>query len=383
MDKVSLFYKFIKDRPQLFENSHDIFMPRELVESILNNVDITGSILVLFNVEFVISLVHTYKVPPEMITLYSDHKNKDKIAQSLGCKVIKKVKNGMKFRNVIGNPPYQSGNGESGGRHSLWRKFVNDAFSHVIKDGNVAIVCPQFPYRAKDLGKYFKNNTPLVLYNDVSKYFPGVGSSIKYWIVKEGKHSVDFIVDGIVWNHGLTKDPTIHSLASSILSKVAQFPRFECKQDRGYSSTQFRNDPNEYFETPQGKSTYPIRHASTVKVCYVSAPTEGHYKNKVMMTFSGYPNFEYYDGSTNPISSCYQMSGYIEVTNETEGLSLIALYSTKLYRFLSSLGKAGLRGVGSYSLPKLDLNKAWTDAEVYQHFSLTEQEIEYVNNTIK
>jgi type I restriction-modification system DNA methylase subunit len=30
----------------------------------------------------------------------------------------------MKFDVIVGNPPYQSGNGESGGKHSLWRKFV-------------------------------------------------------------------------------------------------------------------------------------------------------------------------------------------------------------------------------------------------------------------
>lgn len=109
MDKVELFYKFIKDRPQLFHGSHDIFTPRPLVESILNNIDLTGPILVLFNIEFVISLVHTYKVSPEMITLYSDHNNKEKIAKSLGCKVVKDIKNNMKFRVAIINPPYTNG----------------------------------------------------------------------------------------------------------------------------------------------------------------------------------------------------------------------------------------------------------------------------------
>jgi len=34
----------------------------------------------------------------------------------------------MKFDIVIGNPPYQSGNGEKGGKHSLWRKFVKKIF---------------------------------------------------------------------------------------------------------------------------------------------------------------------------------------------------------------------------------------------------------------
>ena len=289
----------------------------------------------------------------------------------------------MKFDIVIGNPPYQSGNGEKGGKHSLWRKFVKKSFELVNDNGYVAMVCPGFPYQANDLGKYFTKNTPVVLDNDVSGYFPGIGSEIKYWVVQQGKHNIPFVVDGKIWSHGLTANPTVDPLVISIINKVNKFPKFECIQDKGYNSTQFKNDATDYFETPRGKSCYPIRHASTIKVCYVSSPTAGHNLNKVMMTFSGYPDFEYYDGTTNPISSCYQMSGYIEVTDQLEGEALIKLYKSKFYTFLSSLNGAGMKGVENYCLPKLDLTKKWTDADLYKHFKLTQDEITCVHsNTI-
>ena len=289
----------------------------------------------------------------------------------------------MKFDVVVGNPPYQSGNGEKGGKHSLWRKFVKKGFNLVRKNGFISFVCPGFPYQANDLSDKFTKNTPLVLINDASHHFPGVGSDIKYWIVKEGKHNLPFFVDGQLWTNGLADDPTKDPMMISIQKKVDRFPKFQCQQDKGYNSTQLKNDDKDYFETPTGNSIYPIRHASTIKVCYVSKPTECHNINKVMMTFSGYPDFEYYDGTTNPMSSCYQMSGYIKVADEIEGQALINLYKTKLYTFLSDRSGAGMKGVGNYSLPIVDLKKSWSDATLYQHFGLSPAEIDHVENEIK
>ena len=289
---------------------------------------------------------------------------------------------GMKFDVVIGNPPYRSQN-EKGGKHSLWRKFVKKSFELLADDGYVAMVCPGFPYQASDLASCFTKNTPCLLVNDATQHFPGVGSEIKYWIVRQGKHEQPFIVDGQIWEHGLAADPTADPLIISIKSKMSGLPLFECKQDRGYNSTQYKNDDADYFEKPRGTSIYPIRHASTVKICYVSRPTECHNKNKVMMTFSGYPDFTYYDGLTNPISSCYQMSGYIEVSDATEGAALIQVYTSKLYTFLSNIDGAGMKGISNYMLPKVDLTRSWTDQDLYTHVNLSADEITYIESSVK
>lgn len=288
----------------------------------------------------------------------------------------------MKFDVVIGNPPYQSGKGEKGGKHSLWRKFVKCSFEKINKNGYVAVVCPGFPYSSNDLKCYFVNNTPLLLCNDASSHFPNIGSKIKYWIVQEGKHSKPFVVDKNIWSAGLKDDPTVPVIVHGILDKIKNLPTFSCKQDVGYNSTQYKNDQSDYFDSPRGLCIHPIRHASTIKICYVSKPTQCHTKNKVMMTFSGYPNFEYFDGRTNPISSCYQMSGYIEVKDQKEANSLIAVYKSKLYTFLASITSAGMRGVENYTLPKVDLSRSWSDQELYKHFGLTQEEISYIEATI-
>lgn len=117
-------YTFLKShKGNFFEGGHDIHTPRELIEEMLGKIpDITEkSILVLFNVEFVISLVYTYKINSNSITFYSDHENKTKLAQRMGVHVITTLDTDMKFDNVIMNPPYTNG------RVLLYAKFFEKA----------------------------------------------------------------------------------------------------------------------------------------------------------------------------------------------------------------------------------------------------------------
>lgn len=108
MQTADKYFKFIKEHPKLFEGGHDVFMPQELVDASLNQFDFDNrSILVLFNIEFVVSLLYTYNVPASSITFYADHVNKIKIAQKLNINVITSLKPlNMKFDFVVLNPPF-------------------------------------------------------------------------------------------------------------------------------------------------------------------------------------------------------------------------------------------------------------------------------------
>lgn len=102
----SKLYKFIKEEKELFTGAHAIYTPEPLVDEILSKVTIKGKILILFNIEFPISLVYNYNIEPKNLTFYSDHENKTKIANRLGIKVIERLDIDMKFDVIIGNPPY-------------------------------------------------------------------------------------------------------------------------------------------------------------------------------------------------------------------------------------------------------------------------------------
>ena len=61
------------------------------------------------------------------------------------------------------------------------------------------------------------------------------------------------------------------------------------------------------------------------------------------------------------------------------------ILSSKLYKFWVEMQK--FSGFNPrkliLTLPELSLTKDWTDADIYQHFGLTQEEIDYVEANIK
>jgi hypothetical protein len=74
--KLDKLYAFLElpAATEALKGSHSVLTPRALVEEIIDKVPTKGNILVLFNVEWVISLIHKYGVDPATITFYSDNK---------------------------------------------------------------------------------------------------------------------------------------------------------------------------------------------------------------------------------------------------------------------------------------------------------------------
>lgn len=112
MKSVKDQYQFLKEKHMCFTGSHDVFTPQLVVDPVIKNINISNQeVLVLFNIEFVISLVYTYNVDPGLITFFGDHKNKEKFAKRIGVKYVTSLENiTMKTRPVLlVNPPYTNG----------------------------------------------------------------------------------------------------------------------------------------------------------------------------------------------------------------------------------------------------------------------------------
>jgi hypothetical protein len=112
MKHVKEQYQFLKEKHIRFTGSHDAFTPQAVVDPIIKNINIFNrEVLVLFNIEFVISLVYTYNVDPKLITFFADHENKEKFAKRIGVKYVTSLENIiMKTRPVLlVNPPYTNG----------------------------------------------------------------------------------------------------------------------------------------------------------------------------------------------------------------------------------------------------------------------------------
>ena len=286
-----------------------------------------------------------------------------------------------KFDIIIGNPPYQNPSkamSKVGGANSFWRKFLKLSFHLVAEDGYVSMVCPGFPAGAQDIGHHLTNNTPLLLINDARHYFE-VGTDIKWWIVQQGRHNKPFIVDGEIWDD-INNDPTYPKLYYSIKHKTLDtHPLFECVTELDYKTNGFKDY---YSKEKTDHHKYRVRHASRIWYVWVPKPTPSHNLSKLIMTFSGNPNYEYSD-KDNPMGTSHRMSGYILVKDKYESDLLIHLYNTKLYRYFRSINDKGFKSKWSYSMPKLKLDHKWTDAELYKYFKLTKGEINEIETTVK
>ena len=357
------------------------FTPAELCQEILDKIDVVDKKILTFNVEFVLTLVHKYNVKKPNITIYTDDNIIRGICERCGIKCIDTMEPNMKFDVVIGNPPFKNGN-ETGGRGALWRKFVSKSWELLLDNGSLSMVTPRFPNSSHDLGHIFVDNQTTAVWTDISHHFSGVGSSFFAWsVTKTPKYTTTEFVD-----EGLKLDVTSKTLPKDlrsipIIDKVMGNPLFECKSSPEYTATSVAdgNDDKRLYSKKTAAHTYALRRTSgeNYKMWGITAPTD-YTSPKVVMTFSGYPHYKFHD-SSDPIGTIKQLSGHILVNNEVEGENLINLFNSSLYKYIQNqLATGGMRGKAYYGMPKLDITKSWSDSDVYEHFKLTAEEIEMI-----
>ena len=293
--------------------------------------------------------------------------------------------NTMKFDVIAGNPPFKNGN-ETGGKSSLWRKIVANSWELVKDNGTLIMVAPQFPNSANDLGHIFTTHQTNTVWTKISHHFPGVGSSFFAWSVSKTPKTTDtlFIDDNIRLD--VTSDALPNDLRSiSIIQKVLANIKFECKSSPEYLHTSVADgkDDDHLFSVLSKKHPYIIRRTSGDNYQMYGAVLPTDYTlPKVVMTFSGNPHYRYHDAAT-PIGTIKFQSGHILVKDAIEGNNLIKLYESALYRYIQNqLSSGGMRGKNFYELPKMDLTRTWTDKELFDHFGLTEEEVNLVTGTI-
>jgi site-specific DNA-methyltransferase (adenine-specific) len=64
------------------------------------------------------------------------------------------------------------------------------------------------------------------------------------------------------------------------------------------------------------------------------------------------------------------------------GPNWISVLSSKLYRYCLAVTRMAQHNEGARSFPALDFTRLWTDQEIYDHFQLTEEERQLVEQTM-
>ena len=139
----------------------------EIIQQLCEYIDLeNSSILVMFNLEFVSTLINKAGVDPENITFMSDSEIRNRLAELLGVKIYRynpfnliNNRGEMKamdkqFDVVIGNPPYNAPKLKEsdgrGGRNTIWESFVILATKLVNENGYLSFIHPPRWRKPKD-----------------------------------------------------------------------------------------------------------------------------------------------------------------------------------------------------------------------------------------
>ena len=110
----------------------------------------------------------------------------------------------------------------------------------------------------------------------------------------------------------------------------------------------------------------------------------GNYR--VVSSFFQDPDFRHY--LLNVVDSDISVKdGYTVAvcSSQKEAENLISIMKSKLFLFIWKYTHTSrtLRTPQLKFIPKVDLSRAWTDQELYDHFGLTEEEIKYIEANVK
>jgi hypothetical protein len=376
-----------------FDGGHDIFTPRPLIEEILSKINLDGDILVMFNVEFVASLIYTYKVDPKKITLFSDHENKNTFAKKMGTNYINKLETDMKFDVVVGNPPYQE-HREHGkkvtGNGALWVKFITQSLDLVKNDGYVSLITPDswtsptydlMGSRESILNDYFKKyNLEHVDFN-VKKHFKNVGIDPCYFIIKK---SNNYTKTSINTPNGefdinlknmsfIPKDlnPLSLSIHSKVLSNSENARLFKMRWKKVVGSINVQNDKDDVFKYPfiDAHSYKPVRWASSLD------PDAA--KRKVLVTYVG--KYQCIVDDKGEFGARQAVSVLFLKDNE-KGEYANNFFNSKLIHFIMNSNRWTqyiLSQILNF-IPVTNFTEDWDDNKIYNHFNLTQEEIDYI-----
>lgn len=279
----------------------------------------------------------------------------------------------MKFDVIVGNPPYQKDEHSS---QKLWKTFLIRSMNNYLKDGGLlSLVIPTSwtkPVRStikgedKELSIIVRSNTILDYDLDVNKYF-NVGIDISTITLKK-----DGLDNNFVFLH---KD----TIGSSIFTKLINSKHDRLKLLHYVNTPWNRGIVRKQVQTNQHNIKL-IEGFNKFSYC-----TEDDIilrsKNKIhiprVFGFNFIPD-------AGECGLGYQAECIVLCDNET--------LESAMSFFDSALVKTILKNVkwipqADYSVlemfPKLDYDHVYSSTELYTIFSLTQEEIEYVENAVK
>lgn len=263
-----------------------------------------------------------------------------------------KWENDMKFDLIAANPPYNSP--KRNGSHPLYRKFIDKMTDETKATKYSIVVSPPGVFNSSDAaveGEVFgklKNRNIKKIDMSMNQYFPGVGSPICSFVWQNIPYQGQTIVDGrSVDISEMNFIPRISDKeAVSVINKLIQTDVVHFR---------FKKPQTDYYQVAFDELNHISRRLGNIAPV-VLKPGET---------------------TTKRITK--------KCDNEQEANNLRDYIASKLISFFNFITRynnvISVKVIGRIIIP--DMSRSWSDQELYGHFNLTQEEIDYVEKTIK
>lgn len=386
---------------------------REIVEK-LPSVD--GDILVISDVGLLFCVL--WRLQSEgrdfsRVTFVAHTAAQESFAQDLSVKTwhvgyndpiaqLEKLCMGLKFDIIVGNPPYQDAS-EKSHSNSLWVKFIGLARDTILPNGFMSFVVPA-TWAGGDRNRRVRGRqitvsslrsqifsdggfTHISLGEVVSRFFD-VSVEFSWFIWQQGQSNITSVstaagtvqtdVDALPWIPLTCSQEHLSVLGKTLWSDLPKLNMLTALNANG----DIRN-PN--ISMNSGKFELYNTSAKWKKQerVFSSIDCPHRFTKKVIFSDSGYASPMYDDGK---LGLCHHGKAFA-VQNVAEGEALISYLSSKLVKFfVSTKAGSGLAvdfAVVANYLPIVPLSQTWSDDALYEHFGLTQGEVDLIERTVK
>jgi hypothetical protein len=369
----------------------------EIIDKLGKVIEHESDWLVIANLEFVYTVKKYFLHRGwnfDKVSFATPCDTKAEFAKKMGIKniikynysKIKEWSSEMKFGVIVTNPPYQHPTNK---RWKMWVSFIEKSNTCLLNpvNGKMAAVTP-FSWVSTDSPELTRARGAIAemgLYaaSDSANAQFNVGEEVGYFITQKGYRGETIIEkQGTVYKfEDYVGEPIREASTDSIIKKLnTEEPKIKTGNlltDKKWLQTGEMSTE----QTPE--NTVMVMHTAA-QIYYIGKKYEDRLGWKVIINLSGY---YYKDGGNYMVVTQNMIAGrnatQINCASQQEALNVFSFMKSKLYRFyVESLKSSGFN-TPVHNIPMLDSSKSWTDQELYQHFNLTQEEIELVEATIK